>query len=76
MLNAIIASFVSLLFAGFLISRVNKSPAGEGRMNEISNAIKEGAMAFLKRQYKTCFLVAVAIFFILYFHPSLDYSRF
>jgi K(+)-stimulated pyrophosphate-energized sodium pump len=72
MLNAIVASFISLLFAGFLISRVNKYPAGEGKMNEISNAIKEGAMAFLKRQYKTCFLVAVVIFLILYFFLGIN----
>jgi len=63
----IIASVLSLIYAVFLIVQVNGSPAGDKKMIEISNAIKEGAMAFLKRQYKTCFLVAVIIFLILWF---------
>jgi K(+)-stimulated pyrophosphate-energized sodium pump len=61
----IIISFFSLLFAYFLIKEINKVSSGSGKMIEISQAIKEGAMAFLKRQYKTCGLVAVVIFFIL-----------
>jgi len=63
----IIVSIFSLIYALFLIIQVNGSPAGEAKMIEISDAIKEGAMAFLKRQYKTCFFVAVIIFLILFF---------
>jgi K(+)-stimulated pyrophosphate-energized sodium pump len=61
----IIISVFSLLFAYFLIKEINRASSGSGKMIEISQAIKEGAMAFLKRQYKTCGLVAVVIFFIL-----------
>ncbi len=61
----IIISIFSLIFAYFLIKEVNKAPSGSGKMIEISQAIKEGAMAFLKRQYKTCGIVAIVIFFIL-----------
>lgn len=63
----IIASIFSLIYAIILIIQVNAFPAGEAKMIEISNAIKEGAMAFLKRQYKTCAVVALAIFVILWF---------
>jgi K(+)-stimulated pyrophosphate-energized sodium pump len=63
----IVVSIFSLIYAVFLIVQVNRFPAGEEKMIEISNAIKEGAMAFLKRQYKTCFFVAVIIFLILLF---------
>ena len=61
----IIISIFSLVFAYFLAQEVNKAPSGSGKMIEISQAIKEGALAFLKRQYKTCGLVAVLIFFLL-----------
>ena len=63
----IIASIFSLIYATVLIIQVNAYSAGEAKMIEISNAIKEGAMAFLKRQYKTCAAVALVIFIILWF---------
>jgi len=62
----IIVSISSLLFAYFLVKEINKASSGSGKMIEISQAIKEGAMAFLKRQYRTCALVAAVIFFILW----------
>jgi len=62
----IIVSIVSLIFAYFLIQEVNKSSAGTGKMIEIAQAIKEGAVAFLKRQYRTIGIVAVILFFILF----------
>jgi len=61
----IIVSVFSLAFAYFLIKEISKASSGSGKMIEISQAIKEGAMAFLKRQYKTCAIVAAIIFFIL-----------
>ncbi len=62
----IIISIFSLIFAYFLIKEVNKSPAGMGKMIEVSQAIKEGAMSYLKRQYRTIAIVAIVIFFILF----------
>ncbi|MFA5355233.1 MAG: sodium-translocating pyrophosphatase [Candidatus Paceibacterota bacterium] len=61
----IIVSIFSLLFAFFLIREINKSKSGEGKMAEVSQAIKEGAVAFLKRQYKTVAIAAVVIFVLL-----------
>lgn len=62
----IIASLVSIAFAIYLSWKVISFPAGEGKMVEISNAIKEGAKAFLNRQYKTVFYVAIFVAVILY----------
>ncbi|GAH22258.1 unnamed protein product, partial [marine sediment metagenome] len=45
----IIVSIFSLVFALFLIREVRKAPSGSGKMIEISFAIREGAMVFLKR---------------------------
>ena len=62
----IIVSLFSLIYASLLIVQVNRSSAGDKKMIEISNAIKEGAEAFLKRQYRTCAVVAIVIFLILW----------
>ncbi len=62
----ILASLFSLIFALYLTLEIKKTPAGSGKMIEISQAIKEGAMTFLKRQYKTVSVVAVFLFLILW----------
>jgi len=62
----IIVSAISLLFAFFLIREINKSKSGEGKMAEVSQAIKQGAVAFLKRQYKTVAIAAIVIFILLF----------
>jgi K(+)-stimulated pyrophosphate-energized sodium pump len=62
----ILISIFSLMFAYFLIQEVKKRPSGSGKMIEISLAIREGAVSFLKRQYRTCALVAGFIFLFLW----------
>lgn len=65
----IIISVLAILFAIWLASSVLKKDTGTAAMQEISNAIKEGAEAFLARQNKTIGMMAVAVaalLFILY----------
>jgi K(+)-stimulated pyrophosphate-energized sodium pump len=66
----IVVSLLSLGYAGWLASWVLKKDMGTPKMQEISNAIKEGAVAFLNRQYKTiislAILTAVIIFGVYY----------
>lgn len=57
----IIASLVGILFAVYLISWVLGKPAGSQRMQEISGAIQEGAMAYLSRQYRTIAIVGIIV---------------
>src|ERR1051326_2293397 len=70
MIEFVIAiSFASLLFAGYLARYVLARDMGTAKMQEISNAIKEGAEAFLARQNKTIVLLAIllaVLIFILY----------
>jgi len=66
-LFSIIASFASIAFALFLGWKIIKYPAGEGKMVEISQAISEGAKAYLTRQYKTVAAVALIISVALFF---------
>src|SRR5262250_2718558 len=68
-LLVIAISFFSLLFAVYLARYVIRHEMGTDKMQEISNAIKEGAEAFLARQNKTIVMLAVvlaALIFILY----------
>jgi len=67
MLIVPIIALLSLVFAFFLIQTIKRAPSGSGKMIEISQAIREGATAFLKRQYKTVGLIAVIIFLVLLF---------
>src|SRR3989344_5565155 len=62
-----IASVLSIVYAAFLAARVLQSPAGDPAMKEIAKAIQEGASAFLKREFRTIAIVAILIFFILWF---------
>jgi len=64
---SIAAALASIAFALYLSWKVNKFPAGEGKMLEIASAIREGANAFLNRQYKSVAYVAAIVFVILYF---------
>lgn len=61
----ILVSIFSLIFAYFLIQEVNKASSGSGKMIEVSQWIREGAISYLKRQYRTIAIVAVVIFLIL-----------
>ncbi|GAB4557650.1 MAG: sodium-translocating pyrophosphatase [Haliangiales bacterium] len=51
-----------LLFAWYKASWVNRQDPGNERMQEIAGYVQEGAMAFLRREYKvlTIFVIAVA----------------
>ena len=61
------AALIGLLVAFALASWVSKAPEGTDRMKEISGYIREGAFAFLKREYKTMVLVIVALFVLIGF---------
>lgn len=62
---AIIVSLIALAYAGYLSLRITKVKPGSEKMQEIANAIKEGAMAYMARQYKTIAIFAILITIIL-----------
>ncbi len=61
----IIAGAIALLYAGFLAIRIMKEDEGDDKMRGIAKAIREGAKAYLNRQYKTVFAFAIVIAVIL-----------
>jgi K(+)-stimulated pyrophosphate-energized sodium pump len=52
---------LGVLYALVTAAWVSKQSAGSARMQEISDAVKEGAMAFLNREYKTVAIVMVVL---------------
>ncbi len=62
---AIIISLIALGYSWILATKINKLEPGTPKMQEIASAIKEGAMAYLARQYKTIAIFAVIITVIL-----------
>jgi K(+)-stimulated pyrophosphate-energized sodium pump len=59
-------SVLGLLFATYLIRDVMRRDTGTSKMREISDAIKSGAEAFLRRQNRTIIYLAVALSAIIY----------
>ena len=62
-----IASIVALGMAWFFFRSMMREEEGTDRMKEIASYIREGAMAFLKREYKTMVIVIVALFLLIGF---------
>ncbi|MCA6484199.1 MAG: sodium/proton-translocating pyrophosphatase, partial [Chitinophagaceae bacterium] len=58
-----VMGIIGLLFTLIKFNWVSRQDAGTDRMKEISNYIAEGAMAFLKAEYKilTYFVIIVAL---------------
>lgn len=64
---AIIAGIFSIIYGVFLTTKILKHPKGDNKMNQISDAISEGANAYMKRQYTVISFIGLIIFVILYF---------
>jgi K(+)-stimulated pyrophosphate-energized sodium pump len=57
---------IALLYGVVTASRVMASDAGTPRMQEIAQAVQEGAAAYLRRQYTTIGIVGVVVLVILF----------
>src|SRR3954464_3738062 len=56
---------LSIVYAIWATSSVLSADAGNPRMQEIAAAVREGAQAYLRRQYTTIGLVGIVIFALL-----------
>ena len=63
---AFITAAVSIIFALWLRHGVKKHSEGDEKMKEIAEAIREGSKAFLKRLFKSIFVVGVVIALVLW----------
>lgn len=56
------AAIIALVFAYSLSAWINRMDEGTERMKEISSYIREGAMAFLRREYQSMIVVILILF--------------
>src|SRR5438445_12221097 len=56
-----IAGIAAFVTAGYLTRYVMKEEAGSDNIREVAEAIREGARAFMKRQYTTIAIIASAL---------------
>ncbi|GMT43244.1 MAG: K(+)-insensitive pyrophosphate-energized proton pump [bacterium] len=66
LLIAFVSGAISLIYAASSAVWVSAKPEGNERMKEIAKAIRDGAMAFLSREYRTISYVAVVIFIVMW----------
>ncbi len=60
-----IAGILAILVSLLLMYRIGKMNPGGPKTVEVGNAIREGAYAFLKRQYKTIAIITAILFVLL-----------
>ena len=61
----VLCGVLAILYAVWAIRSVLAADPGTARMQEIASAVREGAQAYLKRQYTTIGVVGIVIFVIL-----------
>ena len=60
-----VAAVIAVIFAAYFFKYVWSKDKGTPEMQEISDAIETGAMAYLKRQYKTIGIISVIVAIII-----------
>lgn len=53
---------IGLITAFLIHAAIRKQPAGDGKVAEIADAIRQGAIVYLRRQYRVLLVVIAAIF--------------
>src|SRR6187549_958311 len=71
---ALVCALLAIAYGVFQSGRILRLPEGNERMREISLAIREGAVAYLWRQYKTIAMVGVILFLVIGFVPKLGWA--
>ena len=72
-MTAPIMGVVGLVVAILIYNYIKAQPAGNEKMAEIAEAIHDGAMAFLKREYKVLAVFMVVVFGLMLLAPVLGW---
>src|SRR5437764_554035 len=70
---ALACAILAILYGIWQSRRILRLPAGNERMQEISLAVREGAVAYLRRQYTTIAIVGVVLFLVIGLTPQLGW---
>ncbi len=62
----ILAGFLAVLYGAIQTAALMRASAGSAKMQEIAAAIREGAQAYLRRQYTTIAIVGVVILAVIF----------
>jgi len=73
-LFALLCGLLAVAYGIGLTIWLLRLPAGNERMREIATAIQEGASAYLRRQYQTIAIVAIAPFLLIGFYNQLGWG--
>src|SRR5437660_8847549 len=73
-LFALLCAGAAVAYGLWLTAWLLRRPAGNERMQEIARAVQEGAAAYLRRQYTTVAIVAIAPFLLLGFYDKLGWG--
>ena len=65
-----VVALLALVVAGVLVRQVLAASTGTEKMQEIAQAIQDGAAAYLRRQFRTLSVFVVLIFFVLLVLPA------
>jgi K(+)-stimulated pyrophosphate-energized sodium pump len=71
---ALVCAVLAIVYGAWQIGRIVRLPDGNERMREIAAAIREGASAYLWRQYKTIAIVGLVLFLVIGFVPGLGWA--
>src|SRR5574339_741449 len=71
---ALACAVLAILYGAWQITRILRLPDGNERMREIAAAVREGAVAYLWRQYKTIAMVGAVLFLAIGFTPPLGWT--
>jgi K(+)-stimulated pyrophosphate-energized sodium pump len=70
-----IGGIIALLFAIFLFYSVKRQSPGNQKMQELSSAIRQGAMAFLKSEYKVLIIFVIVVAALLFLASFFENSN-
>jgi K(+)-stimulated pyrophosphate-energized sodium pump len=71
---ALVCAALAIVYGVWQSTRILQLPDGNERMREIAAAIREGATAYLWRQYKTIAMVGAVLFLAIGFTPQLGWT--
>jgi len=67
-----LVAVLALLFALLFALRIRRQKTGDKKMREIARAIHDGAMAFLRKEYKILIIFVIVLGFVLYIALGLE----